>query len=155
MKATTAAVRVTTVVAVDPSTAFRVFTEEVDGWWKQGPAYRVDPNRKSAMRFEGGRFVEAYEGGEAFEHGPVIAWEPPTRLVFEMRGRDFGPGETTEVEVRFEAVEQGTRVTVEHRGWDELPAGHPARHGFSDEVFRDVIGTWWSDLVVAMRAHMG
>ena len=147
-------VTVTTVVAVDPPTAFRIFTNEVDSWWKRGPSYRVDPNRKSAMRFEDGRFIEAYEGGEAFEHGRVIVWDPPARLVFEMRGRNFRPGETTEVEVRFERVERGTRVTVEHRGWDGLPGDHPARHGFSDEMLRDVIGTWWSDLVVAMRVHI-
>ena len=78
------------------------------------------------MRFEDGRFIEAYEGGETFEHGRVIAWNPPGRLVFEMRGRNFHPGETTEVEVRFETVERGTRVTVEHRGWDGLPGDHPA-----------------------------
>ena len=151
----TDAVTVTTVVAVDPPTAFQVFTDEVDSWWKRGSRYRVDPSRKSAMRFEDGRFIEAYEGGEAFEHGRVIAWDPPARLVFEMRGQYSRPGETTEVEVRFETVKRGTRVTVEHRGWDRLPGKHPARHGFSHEMLRDVIGTWWSDLVVAMRAHTG
>ncbi len=28
---------VTTLVAVDPATAFAVFTEEVDAWWRHGP----------------------------------------------------------------------------------------------------------------------
>ena len=35
----------------------------------------------------------------------------------------------THVEVRFEAVGEETRVTVEHAGWDSVPAAHVARHG--------------------------
>ena len=33
-------VRAITTVAVDPETAFQVFTDEVDLWWKRGPAHR-------------------------------------------------------------------------------------------------------------------
>jgi hypothetical protein len=39
----------------------------------------------------------------------------------------------TEVEVRFEALGETTRFSVEHRGWD-APA-NPARHGFPSPVF--------------------
>ncbi len=151
-------VRVTSVVGVDPATAFEIFTEEIDAWWKTGPRYRVQPERKSLMRFEsgvGGRLLEVYEasGDEAFEHGRVLIWEPPARLVFELSGRDFGPGESTEVEVRFEAVADGTRVVLEHRGWGAFPAEHPVRHGLVGGAFTAMLGNWWADLFVALRRH--
>ena len=57
-------VTVTTVVEVAPETAFTVFTEEVDAWWKHGPRFRPGGDRPSSMRFEsgvGGRLLEVYE----------------------------------------------------------------------------------------------
>ena len=92
----TVSVTVTTVVAVDPATAFEVFTDEIDAWWKTGPRYRVENKRKSSMRFTGGaggRLLEEYDaaGDDAFEHGRVLVWEPADRLVFQMGGRDCEP----------------------------------------------------------------
>ncbi len=151
---------VTTLVAVDPVTAFEVFTADVDAWWKRGPRYRVQPDRPSAMRFEpgvGGRLVEVYDEatGDAFEHGKVRVWDPPKRLVFEMSGRDFQPGETTAVEVRFEGLGEATRVTVEHRGWERFPSGHPVLHGLEGSAFSDMMRVWWLDLLVAVQARVG
>jgi hypothetical protein len=153
------AVTVTTVVSVDPDTAFSVFTEEIDAWWQRGGMYRVRPDRKSIMRFEpgvGGRLVEEYAGSEAdsFALGRVKVWEPGRRLVFSMGGRDFGPGEETEVEVRFEEDASGTRVTLEHRGWGAFPRDHPVRHGLVGEAFSNLMGTWWANLLVSMRAYV-
>jgi hypothetical protein len=35
--------------------------------------------------------------------------------------RDAGhSNDDTEVEIRFEAIDNGTRVTLEHRGWDKV-----------------------------------
>lgn len=155
------AVVVTTLVEVDPATAFSVFTEDVDAWWKQGPRYRVHADRRSTMRFEprvGGRFLEEYEpdGGDAFEHGRVRVWDPPARLVFEMSGRDFRPDQTTEVEVVFEPVDGGaTRVTVTHRGWEQFPEDHPVRHGLTGPAFENMMSIWWADLLVQVRLRAG
>ena len=151
-------VTVTTVLAVDRATAFYVFTEEVDFWWKRGPRFRVDPSRPSTMRFEprvGGRFLEVYDeaSDDSFEHGKVRAWEPNERVVFEMRARDLKPEERTEVEIRVESVEQGTRVTVHHRGWDAFADDHPVRHGLVGESFSSMMGLWWADLLTAVRAR--
>ena len=41
-------------------------------------------------------------------------WEPGRRLLFDMFARSFGPGESTEVEVRFEAEGEQTRVTLDN-----------------------------------------
>lgn len=151
------AVVVTTRVEVDPATAFAIFTEDVDAWWRHGPRYRVHAERESTMRFEprvGGRFLEVYdaEGDDAFEHGRVRVWDPPVRLVFEMRGRDFRPGQTTEVEVVFEGEGGATRVTVTHRGWDQFPEDHPVRHGLPGVAFENMMSIWWADLLVGVKA---
>lgn len=46
----------------------------------------------------------------------MLVWEPPRRFVLEWRLPEPEAHEKTEVEVRFEAFEAGTRVTVEHLG---------------------------------------
>jgi hypothetical protein len=150
--------RATTLVAVAPEHAFELFTEQVDAWWKRGPRYRFRAGRDGTMRFEpgvGGRLVEVYDesAGDVYEVGRVRIWKPPERLVFDWRGNTFAPGERTEVEVWFEPVPGGTRVTIEHRGWDALPEDHPTRHGLRGEAFVSMIGLWWAELLVAIRTR--
>ncbi len=149
------AIRVQARVEVDPDTAFRVFTDEVDAWWRRGPRFRFLTDVEGRLRFEpgvGGRFLEEHEGGgDTFEVGRVRVWDPPRRLVFDFRARAFAPGESTEVEVRFEPDGPHTRVTVEHRGWGALAADHPARHALDGTAFRNMMGVWWADLLTALR----
>jgi len=150
------AITVSTLVAVDPGTAFEVFTSDVDAWWRRGIAYRVEGEGASTMRFEpgvGGRLVEVFgePPGELFEFGRIEVWEPGRRLVFDWRGPNFEPGQKTRVEVRFEAVGEGTRVTVEHSGWDGLPRDHPVRHRLPDGAFARMWGGWWSRQLGALR----
>jgi hypothetical protein len=147
--------RVTTFVEVEPDVAFEVFTAEIDLWWRRGPRFRGGGST-SELRFErdddGYRLVEQ-AASETFEIGRVRVWEPGKRLVLDYRLRNFAPSERTEVEVRFEASGQGTRVTLEHRGWDAIHAEHPARHGLSGEAFSSMIGMHWGDLVTGYRQH--
>lgn len=151
---------VTVFVAVAPEAAFEVFTREIDLWWKQGPRYRIAGRRAGLLNFEpgaGGRLLESFEtdaGPRTFEVGRVTAWEPPSRLEFEWRGVNFKPGEKTIVEVRFSAARQGTLVTVQHRGWSGLSAGHPARHGLVGPAFSRMIGIWWGELMTSLREHV-
>ena len=79
-------------------------------------------------------------------------WSPPSRLVFSWRQATFAAGQDTEVEVRFEAVGDETRITVEHRGWDTVPIAHVARHGLPDTVFLRRHAEWWRDLLSALDA---
>jgi len=51
-------------------------------------------------------------------------------------GRELCSGGEHEVEVVFEAVPTGTRVTVRHSGWAALRADHPVRHGRRWEFIR-------------------
>ena len=111
-------------VALDPMAAFAVFTDEIDAWWQRDPINWNDAGRAVGIRFEpgiGGRWIEVHdrETGEGFEMGRITAWEPGACLVFTYRdaGHDI---DGTEVEVRFVAIPHGTRVTVEHRGWERV-----------------------------------
>lgn len=111
-------------VTVDPATAFTIFTEEIGRWWQPGPINWNDPYRALGIRIEpgvGGRWIEIYDEatGEGFECGRMTIWEPGARFVFlyQDAGHDL---DGTEVEVRFEPVPGGTRVTLEHRGWERV-----------------------------------
>lgn len=144
---------VTTVVATDAARAFSVFTEEVDGWWKSGPRFR---RVGATLRFEpgeGGRLIQTFPDGTEFEVGRIRVWKPGDRLVLSWRNQNFEPDQVTEVDVRFETAGSGTRVTIVHRGWDSLPAGHEARHGLEGNAFSSMIGVWWGDLAVAFRSR--
>jgi uncharacterized protein YndB with AHSA1/START domain len=153
-------VRISVRVAVSPHDAFRVFTEEIDQWWRRGPKYRVAGTRRGFIRVEpgvGGRLFESFAGdGETrvVETGRVTVWEPPRRLVFDWRAVAFAPSETTEVEVEFAPSAGGTLVTVTHRGWSAIRRDHPVRHGLDVAAFIRMMGLWWGDLLTSMREHM-
>jgi hypothetical protein len=105
------------------------------------------------MAFEGDRLVERLASGKVFDVGEVRVWERGARLVFGWRQASFAPGVETEVEVRFEGVEGATRVTVEHRGWDAVPADSVARHGFPNAVFLHRHGEWWRTLLAGLATR--
>ena len=153
MTSTTDAVTVTTCVAVDPTTAFTVFTDEIDRWWRRGPRYRfVDGH--GTLAFTEGRLVERGPAG-SHEVGRVLQWEPGVRLSFECRAKSFAAGEFTIVEVSFAVEGEGTRVTVVNRGWDKLPAAHPAKAGYEGGAFTAMIGLWWGDLLLPLQRRLG
>ena len=149
--------RVTVSVAVPPAEAFRIFTEEIDLWWRRGRRFRNAPGERGLIRLEpgvGGRVFESFttDAGETVvEIGRTQVWQPPQRLVFEWRAANFAAHETTEVEVRFEPSTSGTQVTVVHRGWSALRADHPVRHGLDSPAFVRMMGLWWGDLLTSLR----
>jgi len=151
--------RVSVLVRVPPDVAFRVFTDEIDAWWRRGLKYRVAGGRRGIIHMEprvGGRLFESFEAGsrtEVFETGRVTAWDPPSRLVFEWRSVTFAPSETTEVEVSFEPSSSGTLVTVTHRGWARIRPDHPVRHDLDVAGFVRTMGLWWGDLMSSLREH--
>lgn len=120
-------------VAVDPVTAFSVFTEEIDLWWVRGPVnFFSDGGRVVQVRCEpgvGGRVVEVLDDsatGDVTELARITVWEPGSRLAWD------SPLDDVKTEVRFTRVDGGTRVSVEHR----VPGGG-----------RDAGGTAWSRFV--------
>ena len=153
------AVTVSVLVRVEPTAAFRIFTEEIDLWWRQGPRYRCagrNPGKLALETRAGGRLFETFttaSGPHVIEVGRVLVWEPPARLLLAWRNVNCAPHESTEVEVRFEPAGTATRVTVQHRGWAALRADHPARHGLGTAAFTGMMGMWWGDLMGSLREH--
>jgi uncharacterized glyoxalase superfamily protein PhnB len=122
-------------VRLDPSTAFAVFTDEIDYWWLRGPINNWDSARVREMRCEpgvGGRLLEIYdeEAGEMLELARIVAWEPGTRLAWQSSLDDV------RIEVLFEPISDGTRVRVNA----SLPAGGKDAGGTS---FVRVTPTWY------------
>ena len=138
-------VTVSTRVAAHPGEAFALFTGEIGAWWAAGAVKGARWNGE--LRFEpgvGGRLLKSV-GGQAFEIGRVRVWEPPARFVFECREQGDAAGPCTEVEVRFAPAEGGTRVTLEHRGFEALPPDHPARSGLAGEALMRLWGRCWTE----------
>lgn len=99
-----------------PEQAFRLFTDRFGSWWPLA-SHGLYGERAAGVAFEDGRIVERSLDGEHTVWGEVLAWEPPTRVAFTWHpGRDDGP--RTEVEVRFLADDNGTRVELTHAGWE-------------------------------------
>ena len=47
-----------------------------------------------------------------------------------------------------------TRVTVEHRGWDEMPQDHVARHGFELMLFQRRKAEHWRGLLASFDGRL-
>lgn len=104
-------------VEVGPDTAFRAFTEDIGHWWVPGPINNWSFGRALGKRIEpgiGGRVLELYED-DALELGKITAWEPGRRLTY------LSSVDETQVDVLFEEIPTGTRVSVEH---SVLPGAH-------------------------------
>lgn len=114
-------VRRTVEVRCTPEEAFRLFIEEIDSWWPLA-SHSVGREAATGCFFEGlvgGRIYETHRDGSLHLWGTVTAWDPPRRIVFSWHpGRDAATAQ--EVELRFSPAEDGTRVELEHRGWERL-----------------------------------
>ncbi|MEW6392470.1 MAG: SRPBCC domain-containing protein [Pseudomonadota bacterium] len=140
-------------IQASPKAVFDAFVDDIALWWRPNPLFSFTPRSPGVMAFEGDRLVERLASGKVFDVGEVRVWERGARLVFGWRQASFAPGVETEVEVRFEGVEGATRVTVEHRGWDAVPADSVARHGFPNAVFLHRHGEWWRTLLAGLATR--
>jgi Activator of Hsp90 ATPase homolog 1-like protein len=139
---------------VPPAAAFELFTSRIDAWWQRGPKYRMaSGGRLQFEPGEGGRLIQILDEatGERFLIGRILVWQPGERLTFEWRLPNFTADQVTEVDIAFVPVAEGTKVTLEHRGWDTLPPGHPARHGIPDGRFMMFRARWWDVLLESLR----
>ena len=114
-------VRKALLVPIAPEKAFSLYTTGVASWWPLD-SHSVGENRAETVILEGragGRFYERDKDGTAAEWGVVRVWDPPHRLVYSWHpGRPEDTGQ--EVELRFAADGSGTRIDLEHRGWEAL-----------------------------------
>lgn len=139
-------------VRATPERAFAAFVNEIGQWWRPNVLFQTTP-RPGVLSFEpgeGGRLIETRAGGKSFEIGRIRIWEPPSRLVFSWRQASFPLDLHTEVEVMFQAVGEETRVSIEHRGFDQVPADSAARHRFPDQVLLMRLADFWRAQLAAL-----
>ena len=100
------------VLRCTPQRAFNLFTERAGEWWPADRRHTKDA--ASTIHIEAaGRFFERSGAGAEVEMGRVRVFSPGERLVLDWFP-GTGPEHPTEVEVRFETADGGTRVTVTH-----------------------------------------
>jgi uncharacterized protein YndB with AHSA1/START domain len=120
---TALAVRKTLVVDCPQARAFEVFTREIGTWWPVH-THSIGGDKITEVVFEeqvGGRIYERHSDGGEGEWGRVLAWDPPARFAMSWYpGHD--DARATRLEVRFSADGGGTRVDLEHTGWEILAA---------------------------------
>lgn len=120
--------------------AFEFFTSHLSRWWPLR-THSVSGERAETAVFElaeGGEIFELAENSEKITWGTVLLFEPPSRLIFSWHpGRDSETAQ--EVEVRFDSIDSGTRVSLEHRGWEAL--------GDDAEQIRDQYVSGWDHVL--------
>lgn len=143
-------------VAASQDRTFEAFTAEIGSWWRPNDLFRfTDVGGRLAFEPDPPtHLVEVAADGSRFEVGQVRTWDPPKRLAVGWRQASFPPELTTEVTVRFDPLDGGTLVTVEHVGWDAIPADHVARHGFPLDVFQRRHAEWWQVLLGRLRTTL-
>lgn len=138
-------IHATVKVGRTPEDAFRVFTQEMGSWWPL-QAFSMAEDTESGVKaesvvfeeHEGGRVYEVMSDGNEGTWATILTWDPPRRLVLAWKPNltDHSP---TELDVMFTAEGDGTRVDLEHRGWERLGAlAEEARSGYG-ENWNDVL----------------
>ena len=127
------------VVDAPQERAFEVFTAGIGTWFPS--EYNLMDTEIVERVFEprvGGHIYDKGANGGECHWGRVLAYEPPSRVVFSW---DIGaywqietdPDKTSEVEVRFTPEGERTRVELEHR--------HLDRHGDGWEGMREGVSS--------------
>ncbi|TAL11074.1 MAG: hypothetical protein EPO00_03925 [Chloroflexota bacterium] len=138
-------------VACPVDRAFEVWTDRIATWWPKDHTVSAEDGRVVVLEGRpGGRIFERRTNGLEHDWGVVTIWDPPNRLGYTWH-LNRSPTDATDVEVRFvPAGSAGTRVEIEHRGWDRLGAG--------GEDWRDRNYGGWSTLLphyVAAASNSG
>ncbi len=105
-----------------PDHAFEVFTSHIGEWWD--PQYSGNPETLSTVTIDPrmrGQITERHSDGSEHDWGEVIAWDPPAKVAFSFT---LAQDRTVPSVVRatFVPSDEGTRMTFEHDGWNELNA---------------------------------
>jgi hypothetical protein len=119
----TAPIQKTLLVPIPVEKAFALFTSGMDSWWPYESHSIAGEKVETAVLEprEGGRWYERDAEGTEHDWATVTAWDPPTRFVVDWHVSPEVAG--SELEVRFAPEGDGTRVELEHRGWERCGAG--------------------------------
>jgi uncharacterized protein YndB with AHSA1/START domain len=140
MQATDTAVRRSITVEAPIERAFSLFTDGMGTWWPKD--HHILQGELAEMVFEpreGGHIIDRGVDGSECRWSRVLAYEPPTRVVFSWDINlswqlETDPEKASEVEIRFtEDGPERTFMELEHRNLD--------RHGEGWEQMRDAVGS--------------
>ncbi len=153
-KTVLAPVHVSITIARKPEEVFRAFTQEMARWWPLRTHSVAADTFEGKVRAEtvvfegriGGRIYERLEDGREADWGQVLVWEPPHRVAFSWKP-NLNPGPSTEVEVTFTPEASGTRVDLEHRGWERLDDKGPRS--------REMYETGWPGVLERFAGYAG
>jgi len=139
MTQTTEAVTHSVLVPLEADEAFALFTDRFSDWWPKDSHHIADADAADVFLEprEGGRWYERSEDGQECDWGRVLEVDRPNRILLAWQltpqfDFDPDPANGTEVEVTFDAEENGTRVTLEHRGFEV--------HGEAGAAMRESVG---------------
>lgn len=130
----------------DPPTVFRAFADAdaLRHWW--GPRdFQIETIDFCAVRGRAYRVTLRAPDGSRWAHeGGFLDVDPPRRLAYTWRWTE-GPLARAEtlVEVSFEPVGRGTRVTVSHTAFATPDEGAMHRQGWTDSFER--VEGWLAD----------
>ena len=152
MTQTTDAVTHSVLVPLAPEEAFELFADRFGDWWPKDSHHISDaPAADGVLEArQGGRWYERTDDGSECDWGYVREVERPNRILLAWHLTpewtfDPDPAKATEVEVRFTAEGDQTRVTLEHRGFEV--------HGDAGHAMRESVGGdgGWSALLELYR----
>jgi uncharacterized protein YndB with AHSA1/START domain len=140
MQATDTAVRRSITLEAPIERAFSLFTDGMGTWWSKD--HHLLQGELAEMVFEprvGGHIIDRGVDGSECRWARVLAYEPPTRVVFSWDINlswqlEADPEKASEVEIRFTPDgPDRTFMELEHRNLD--------RHGEGWEQMRDAVGS--------------
>lgn len=132
-----------------PEIAFKVFAEEIGAWWPLHDGFSFGGPKAKQIRIEGrvgGRFYERFTDGTEYEIGRVTVYDPPALIAFTWQAPTWEG--STRVAVRFVPDGAGTRVEVEHDGWEAGPVVQSDRKSY-DRGWDFVLGRYSASAVKA------
>ena len=135
-------VRKTVTVDCAVEEAFRIFTTDALSWWPV-ESHSIHATVEEIV-FEpevGGQVYEVSTAGEKGHWATVLEWEPPARLVLAWNILQ-AENSATEVEIRFLPEGDGTRVELEHRGWERLAENAEEKRSSYDSGWDFVLGKY-------------
>lgn len=122
-------------VGREPDFSFKLFCEEIGKWWPGGFG---GPDARLFLEEEvGGRFYERRADGTEYQIGRITAYRPPSLVAFTWRAPSWDA--ITQVEIRFTAENGGTRVELEHSGWEQDAKTRDARKNY-DSGWERILG---------------
>lgn len=132
-------------LGVTPEHAFDLFVNSIGRWWPLS-THSVSTTEAQDVRIDGrvgGLITEVTRDGVEHRWGVISTYQPGERIQFS-----WHPGTpeaaSTQVDVRFDATDSGTRVTLLHTGWEA--------RGSDAQSIRDNYESGWDDVLAPFVA---